>query len=523
MKILFVFLGLVFFLNLNVLSFNFKLNPPFAEGGYVYASLDEHIGFAMPDKDSGSVIYLANPLGILDDTNFKDLFKVPIAGGFPINLTEGLMLGASGGQVGGSRFLISPDLQRVVFQATTELFVKPFELYSVDLNNPGAPVKLNQPFAPGQAGIEQFEISSDSQRVVYRANPQADLDFLLYSVPIAGGAVTTLTPLLHPDTFVVKFSIAPDAQRVVFVSDYTVDEVGGYYSVPITGGAVTQLNGLLGGIPNGQKIHISPDSQKVVYQDLKAISDVYVVPIQGGNSIKLNTPAMGTSGSPTISPNNSRVVMIGNKEIYSVSINGGNPVKISKPNVVNGAVTSYQISSNSARVVYMGDVEVDEKYELFSVPITGGTVTKLNKTLGSSLNSLQDVISFSISSNSTRVVYLADADTDKRDEVFSVPIAGGNSVKLSIPLQADQDAERVKITPDSNRVIYVVNKSPQELWQDEFYSVSITGGVSKKLNGPLVQGGTVGYYNISPFSTRLVYAAEEDILGMPELYEVTNP
>jgi hypothetical protein len=77
-------------------------------------------------------------------------------------------------------------------------------------------------------------------------------------------------------------------------------------------------------------------------------------------------------------------------------------------------VNGFLIGPSSARVVYLADQETDELFELFSVPITGGTATKLSGTLVSE----GDVYSWKISSDDSRVVYLADKQRDEQYELF---------------------------------------------------------------------------------------------------------
>ena len=73
---------------------------------------------------------------------------------------------------------------------------------------------------------------------------------------------------------------------------------------------------------------------------------------------------------------------------------------------------SFKISPDGTRVVYLAD-----SYKLYSVPIGGGKVKKLNSTLVPG----GDIFQFQISPDSTRVVYSANQDRDKLD-IYSVLI-----------------------------------------------------------------------------------------------------
>jgi hypothetical protein len=74
------------------------------------------------------------------------------------------------------------------------------------------------------------------------------------------------------------------------------------------------------------------------------------------------------------------------------------------------------------------------------------------------------------------------------------------------------------ISPDSSRVVYLakhLTATPFEL-----YSVPIKGPAAAgiKLNGTLVAGGSVFEHKISPDSGRTVYIADQDTAGVLELY-----
>ena len=96
LKIIICLMGIIFSLNFNALSFfNYKLNQPLAPNGYVAGNYE----FALSEKNTGWVVYQANPSGV-NIPLFLDVFKVPVGGGMPINLSAALMLEATGGRVG---------------------------------------------------------------------------------------------------------------------------------------------------------------------------------------------------------------------------------------------------------------------------------------------------------------------------------------------------------------------------------------------------------------------------------------
>jgi ELWxxDGT repeat protein len=186
--------------------------------------------------------------------------------------------------------------------------------------------------------------------------------------------------------------------------------------------------------------------------------------------------------------------------------------------VVNGGkVSGFKISEDGAWVVYRADQDTDNAFELYSVPIAGGTAMKLNDRLvgGGDVAPI-----FEISPDGSRVVYRSDQDTDDVYELYSVPIAGGTGTKLNDRLVGGGDVGSIyEISPDGSRVVYRSDQDTDNVY--ELYSVPIAGGIATKLNGALVGDGDVLHvFEISPDSSRVVYRADQDTDDVNELYSV---
>ena len=130
-------------------------------------------------------------------------------------------------------------------------------------------------------------------------------------------------------------------------------------------------------------------------------------------------------------------VLFGEASAQNIKLNdvltpGGNVVKaISAP--------------DGGRVVYLADQNTDQVFELFSAPVRGttpipdaGVVVRLNGQLDAGGNVSS---SFAISPDGTRVVYVANQDSASVFELYSVPIAGGSSVKLISGVLQDECVE----------------------------------------------------------------------------------
>ncbi len=240
--------------------------------------------------------------------------------------------------------------------------------------------------------------------------------------------------------------------------------------------------------------------------------------------IKLNAnlPAGREVTTFLVSPNGARVVFRADRdtdnvfELYSVPVGGGTVTKLNPSFPAGRNISSFLITPDSSRVTYTADQDTDEKSELYSVPIGGGPVTKLNDVLPATGGVF---VSWLISPNSARVIYRADRDIDNTFELFSVAAAGGVVTKLNTPFVAGRAISGFFISPNSARVIYVANQDVSTA--GELYSVPIGGGPVTKLNPTLVAGGTVLPAPIfSADSTKVVYSSDQNTNDMVELYSV---
>ncbi len=123
-----------------------------------------------------------------------------------------------------------------------------------------------------------------------------------------------------------------------------------------------------------------------------------------------------------------------------------------------------------------------------------------------------------VSPDGQYAVYVQDAITNGAHELWSVPLAGGNPVRLSDVLLSGQ-AVKFAISPDSNYVVYLVDQDVVGV--PELYSVDIAGGSRTKLNMNFYSlPGQVRDFLISPTSQRVYYAADGEVNNVIELWRV---
>lgn len=442
--------------------------------------------------------------------------------------------------------IISPDGRTVVYAADQEVDGRT-ELYSVPIGGGSTPIKLNPPLGGNGVFSVLTRITSDSTAAVFRANGE------LFSTPIDGGTSVRLSRTLPAGGIVFSFRMSSDGSTVVYNADQDTDNVREVYSVPVAGGTVTRLNAPM--TPGGNSFssgRISPDGSTVIYradQDVDEVFELYSVPIGGGSVTKLNPPL--PSGADVgdedfeFSPDGSIVVFAvtegtqGRRALYSVPAQGGPATRLTPPLVEGGRINFISfdrfrmISPDGSRVVYGADQDTDQQFELFSVPIEGGTVTRLNPPLmpGQGVDSL-----YEFSADGSTVVYQAFSATEP-NEVFSVPTAGGPATRLNAPLPSTDEVLSFQLSHDGNFVVYTTfprdslapnpNKAsaaPKGISSppNGLFSVSIDGGPVQTLATGFAEGSGLNDFSVSPDNQSVIYTADQDTPGTSELYRVSR-
>ena len=202
-------------------------------------------------------------------------------------------------------------------------------------------------------------------------------------------------------------------------------------------------------------------------------------------------------------------------ELFSVPIKGGEPINL-HPNLIpeeQVLSTSFSISPDGKWVIY--SVREFGKSNLFSVASTGGTPVQLNEEF---LN-YGTIYSFSISPDSNTVIYNSSLpDQTLQDGLFSVPINGGIPVKLNQFENDLFDIRNFLINSTSNKVVYLIIQNGIH----NIYSVNFDGTNQTRLNSQLLEGADVDEdsYKINNQGNIVIYLADQDIVDKLELYSV---
>ena len=115
-------------------------------------------------------------------------------------------------------------------------------------------------------------------------------------------------------------------------------------------------------------------------------------------------------------------------------------------------------------------------------------------------------------SSSGTVVYLADQTNIGVFELF----LGTSGTKLNSPLVAGGSVKSFALTPDATAVIYIADQEQTGVF--ELWRVNLSNpGVSPKLNGALATGGDVAEFAVTPNSNSVVYIADQ---SNDDLFEI---
>ena len=422
---------------------------------------------------------------LLKEKNAKKSYR--ILGFVSVILLGIVSILGSGGGGGGST---TPSTNFVVFMADKDTDGT-VELYKYSLATGFATTdtvsKVNG-ILGGGGNVTSFAISPNRQYIAYVADQDVDNDFELYVVDSG----LTAAPVKVSGTLIATGDVsdnpvwAPDNSRIAFRADDTTDEVFRLHTVTPSGASLTVVSGNL--VANGDVIDFymwAPDSSRIAYLADQTTDNV----------IELYT-----------SPPNTYV----------------DNAKVSGGLVANGNVIGYTWAPNSSRLAYLADQVVDEQFELYT-----GTIVNGNDIAVGGVNAAgagADVTAFSWAWDSSRIAYVADINTNDIFEAFTVtPTTPGARVLISNGVTGTKDVVGLPSwAPNSSRVAFLGDINLDGTI--ELFTSTPTGNETDTINSaPL--GGNVATGPIqstppawSPDSTLLVYTAEQDAVGVIEVY-----
>lgn len=275
------------------------------------------------------------------------------------------------------------------------------------------------------------------------------------------------------------------------------------------------------GDDNGTGGTAPPSSGTIVYladQDLVGVFELFVA--TSGTKLNPPLPAGRTVQSFAVTPDATAVVYIADQdqddvfELYRVNVaSPGSSTKLNGLLVTGGDVDEFAVTPDNTAVVYTADQTTDNVVELYRTAFSGGANAKLNPNYALG----QNVDAFAVLPNSTGVIYRANQNTAAVKELYRVLFATpGTTDRLVTPfLIGGQNVGAFSPTPDSASVVYIANKPATT---NQVFIAPASGGGSVQLNSVLVANGNVTDFAITPDALSVVYRADQDSVGVFELY-----
>ncbi|MBW6466184.1 MAG: hypothetical protein K0B06_06745 [Brevefilum sp.] len=442
----------------------------------------------------------------------NELFSVRTVGGPRVQLSIDLP-----DECGIGGFLITPDSQRVVYYGEGDNHC--IILHSVPIGG-GPSIELNQAYDDSYPS--NIRVTNDSANVLFVLVSSETRQRKLYRVPIIGGPIQPISSAWYVG--IIEYEITPNNQSVIYVQDpwpnpgnkelFKASLVGDHTPRSLEVGEIDRF------------VKISPDGAYVIYRKHTGSGyELFSIPIESYpvSPIKLNGTlvAGGSVSSFQITPDSAYVVYKADETtrymnlLYRAPVNGSthriplitdtfaDPLK---------SVYLFEISSDGQWVVFSGDLEMDNRYDLYSVSINGGTKERLNK----GMIDTGDVINFKISPNSIGVVFIASYYFVGVNELFAVNMAGNWGVRLNTDLPPGGNVSNFRISNNSQNVVYRADQEIDSVFN--LYVVPSTGGTTYKINPEMVPGGSVRLYQITPNDRGVVYLADQDVDTVDELF-----
>jgi len=217
---------------------------------------------------------------------------------------------------------------------------------------------------------------------------------------------------------------------------------------------------------------------------------------------------------------------IGVTELYIVDTNSpGNATKLNEEASFSNGVWPFEISPDGTLAVYAGDQDTPNNTDLYLVEIENPGVSQ---RLGSLTDTLEQRGVFS--PDGTKIAYTASPPDFSGPNLYFVDLASPDQttqLNSTLPEGGKVDRARFGFTPDNLSVVYLADQDT--VFRQELYVVNLNNpGQPAKLSGALIINGNVDYlqpFLITPNGTGVVYRADQDTNGVPELYlvEFTSP
>lgn len=391
--------------------------------------------------------------------------------------------------------------------------------------------QVNKNLPIGSGVSEKFQITPNGQHIVYISDEDTQGINELYVANIDGTNRKKISNPLDNGENVIDFKISDDSLKVAYTADYTLS-LKNLHTVNIDGTEYYQVNqgmdSAIKSIGHFEWVKASV-SNKLVYtsDEDKAQGNytLYVANYDGTARISLQTNVVSAffrlTSNPS-SPSSTKVVYrqgASNLVLKSIQITGiGDSTINSAFDLVGNpasSVSSFLLSPDSSKVVYRSNQEGNQ-FGLYVANINSPhNPQKISGTLVSGGQVLLSAGSaFAFSSDSSKVAFIADKDTDNKEELYITELSNPTvQTKLSGTSLSSSDVSAFKFAGD--KVLFLSDKDVDGV--NELFIVNQNGTNLTKVNDDLVLGENVGYFYTD--SSSVIYATDKTNPGTYEVFK----
>ncbi len=163
----------------------------------------------------------------------------------------------------------------------------------------------------------------------------------------------------------------------------------------------------------------------------------------------------------------------GKAELYAIDTATAAATKLNGSLPLGGNVIAFALTPDESTVVYQADQTADGVFELFAVPLTGGTPVRISEAMTTSSGVAEG---WSIGS-SQHVLYRSDLGTPGYARLFGSPLDGGPVIELSAPAMPSwTSVQEFDIAEDGTQVVF--NADPLLNGQWTLFSAKVEPAVS---------------------------------------------
>lgn len=399
-------------------------------------------------------------------------------------------------------FALSPDGTRAVYRADVQRAGQ-FELFSAPLDGSQPAVRLHAPTTLARRQVLQFAIGA-GDRVAFLGDLNGDNLFQLFSAPLTG--TTSPLELSGAITGIEELFLTPDGTRVVFSDGAFL------YSVPIDGSAAP-LALVQQSASNQARVRITPDSTRVVYtRTIGNVDYLGRAAIDGSLAPLL----LGNSGPPSVTSTSFGEVTLGADSVHGAYVSvdpleDGTELADLYGFTVERSHAPVRLNLATAQAAWPTHAVAGERV-LYTEP--DGTLYTIRTDGTDRLSLALGVTEFALSPDLKTVAFVRAAPP-----VSELCIAMHDGTSTPLVLASADTLAHVRFSASPGLVYFLATDGADSF--RGLYAVPEIGGTPLLLNGPAVAGplGAVDF-TVAPAGGRVVYREERAADERYELWSV---